>query len=250
MEGVSIVIPFMAASKMRVRNLCFVVSKLVKCDSVAEIVVVEQEQPSKLLNAYGDLQALTSSKKFSYTTFSSPDHAFRKSALVNIGVLQSSSAIRRFWQLDADLYAQYGEVISASDGSDGELFVQPYSLMFRLNERETERIVRGEKPRLDRVFTVHNRFGIGGFIADKTEFARVGGMDERFIGWGCEDLEFGMRAEHFSTVKKLPFDAVHLSHPDSIPDENGANSALYNKMKRRLQEDEVAYLADVRSPFR
>jgi GT2 family glycosyltransferase len=59
-------------------------------------------------------------------------------------------------------------------------------------------------------------FRSGDFALTRADFARVNGFDENFLGWGCEDDDFGrrLRAAGVRTVSVLNRTCVyHLWHP-------------------------------------
>jgi hypothetical protein len=64
--------------------------------------------------------------------------------------------------------------------------------------------------------TTKPAFRSGDFALARTEFERVNGFDENFLGWGCEDDDFGrrLRTAQIRTVSVLNRTCVyHLWHP-------------------------------------
>lgn len=56
----------------------------------------------------------------------------------------------------------------------------------------------------------------GNFGVWRSDFQRVNGFDESFVGWGCEDDDFGMRLRRAGVVIQNAFEAIptfHLWHP-------------------------------------
>lgn len=65
-------------------------------------------------------------------------------------------------------------------------------------------------------------FSVGGVIAVTPDaWWAAGGMDERFIGWGCEDFAFAnAAATALGPLERIDGPAVHLWHPHaSDPDD-------------------------------
>jgi GT2 family glycosyltransferase len=104
-------------------------------------------------------------------------------------------------------------------------------------------------------------FRSGDFALARTDFERVNGFDENFIGWGCEDDDFGrrLRAASLRAISILNRTrAYHLWHPPAPtrPAEwkRGANVAYLQRpirltrcpsgLARRTQGDLTARLAD------
>lgn len=56
-------------------------------------------------------------------------------------------------------------------------------------------------------------------------FETVGGYDERFTGWGYEDLAFNITCEARWPSRRTGWPLVHLWHPPAV--ENPANGELY-----------------------
>jgi GT2 family glycosyltransferase len=92
-------------------------------------------------------------------------------------------------------------------------------------------------------------FSRGGIIAVTVEaFYDIGGYDERFRGWGCEDWAFSIAASAVrGPFERLAYPAVHLWHEHGIATQddnderfNGALLARYNQIEsiedlRRVQ---------------
>jgi hypothetical protein len=66
------------------------------------------------------------------------------------------------------------------------------------------------------VHTTKPAFRSGNFALARSEFERINGFDENFLGWGCEDDDFGrrLRSGGIYTVSVLNRTCVyHLWHP-------------------------------------
>jgi N-terminal domain of galactosyltransferase len=59
-------------------------------------------------------------------------------------------------------------------------------------------------------------------------FEAIGGMDERYEGWGGEDRDFALRISANAALDRHDDPILHLWHPSSAPVENGTgvNSGL------------------------
>ena len=79
----------------------------------------------------------------------------------------------------------------------------------------------------------------GNFGVWRSDYLRVNGFDESFVGWGCEDDDFGMRLRRTGVQFKNAFQAIptfHLWHPvdTSAPEKwkDGANAAYLHRQIR------------------
>lgn len=99
----------------------------------------------------------------------------------------------------------------------------------------------------------------GNFGVWRSDFQRVNGFDESFVGWGCEDDDFGMRLRRTGILVQNAFRAIptfHLWHPvdTSAPKKwrDGSNASyLHRKIRwtRCLNGLEKRALSDLRVRF-
>lgn len=82
----------------------------------------------------------------------------------------------------------------------------------------------------------HDLPSVSGVLAvSRKAYDEVGGFDERFIGWGWEDLAFTCAlGSLFGNLTRVPGFVVHLYHHRSVAENFGqpnepANHALYNR---------------------
>lgn len=160
------------------------------------------------------------------------DKPFSKAVAVNDAARKAHGDI--FVILDADVYLP-GHVIRhcaarirRARRHGARLWFVPYRHIFRLNPEATERLLESD-PRdplrfpsppcpsdvQDTTGSGHgHRFGAMVTIMPREAFEFVGGMDERFRGWGGEDVSF-LRALDtlWARHKNTPNDVLHLWHP-------------------------------------
>ena len=63
----------------------------------------------------------------------------------------------------------------------------------------------------------------------RTDFERVNGFDESFVGWGHEDADFVLRLHNCGVVRKNGFCATevfHLWHPEAARSQESKNAAV------------------------
>ncbi len=107
----------------------------------------------------------------------------------------------------------------------------PYRWIFRLTRDATERVLDSD-PRHPLTFPTPpplidvegtdgsgwgHRFGAMAMVMPREAFELIGGMDERFIGWGSEDVSF-LRALDtlWGKHKNTPNQILHLWHPKLV----------------------------------
>lgn len=80
----------------------------------------------------------------------------------------------------------------------------------------------------------------------RTAFLELGGYDPRFVGWGFEDLAFGLVCDAvFGKARRVPGNLYHLDHPryeGTWPEQERANELLYERY-RAACDDPQALLA-------
>lgn len=109
----------------------------------------------------------------------------------------------------------------------GHPWVVPHRQVYRLRDRETERL-HGDyvtKPRLGHTARPCYEGPAGGGITVVTRaaFELVGGIDPRFLGWGGEDVAFGWAlATLAGDPVRLEGRLVHLWHPHPAPNLRGS----------------------------
>lgn len=147
----------------------------------------------------------------------SPDGPFNRSAAVNDAASQAGD-----WQVaviaDADTIVparQLRKAVAAATLDDR--LVAAFTSVIELDKHCTENILTAglsldtlgiDRVRTDDIATQSSALAINRFLWDK-----IGGFDEKFIGWGGEDNAFWKAAEiHGGTPKRIDGSAIHLWH--------------------------------------
>ena len=149
---------------------------------------------------------------------------FNKSWAVNVGVVNAPHPAELVCILDADVLADRGFVARniARFTRPGRMGHITYRDMWCLDQAATswsiqERLFRGaaavSRSRL-RAFVLRRPPGCCVWVR-RSAFDRVGGMDERFEGWGGEDNDFAYRMDVNSAFDSYDDDLLHLYHPAS-----------------------------------
>jgi predicted glycosyltransferase involved in capsule biosynthesis len=90
-------------------------------------------------------------------------------------------------------------------------------------------------------------------VLPRKTFKKVGGFDERFIGWGCEDTAFALSVNmRCGAYHRLNSDVYHLWHPyvgtKGNPNHD-ANEAILKQYKKAKSKEEMKKLILERGKF-
>ena len=170
-----------------------------------------------------------------------PLDVFNRAASKNRGARQSAWADVLIFH-DADMVIPrhvYPELVDTAT-STGRLVVGFFE--YRTLEKATSRMVYAgqiDDPFDAPAFTSHAGFSTGGVVAITREgFDTVGGYDERFRGWGCEDFALYIAAlTVLGQPERLENSAVHFFHEHAtlyedrnLEADNGQLLARYNQV--------------------
>jgi cellulose synthase/poly-beta-1,6-N-acetylglucosamine synthase-like glycosyltransferase len=188
-----------------------------------EVLLVEQDKHSKI--SHLNLKA-----KHIFLKSSLP---YNKSWSFNVAVKNAKSNIIVF--ADSDLIMDPNKFIEALKELDNYEMINPYTSVVDLNQSESNmqlnemllinRPGRGE--------TDHQKVPLcGGICIFRREaIDKIGGWDERFLGWGAEDDFTSLKVNHFLSFKEMPNRCYHLFHSRTQPD-----MKLYQRNLELLQK--------------
>lgn len=147
---------------------------------------------------------------------------FKKSTLYNVGASHANT--KYLWFLDCDIFMPYGRVIAKLQNQD---VIRPFDSILLLSENDSNRLLKGKQIDHSKI-SRDNVYGKHSLIIKKDIFTEVDGFDERFIGWGWEDLDF----VHNRLAKYDPdifsdFNGYHFFHPRSATVNERHNFCLY-----------------------
>lgn len=97
----------------------------------------------------------------------------------------------------------------------GYEFINLKRFIFYLSEGATEQVLNGASisSQLCLETIMQNAEGGGSIGASRKAYFAIGGFDERFVGWGGEDIEFWERASTRNIWPYTYLPLVHLWHP-------------------------------------
>jgi glycosyltransferase involved in cell wall biosynthesis len=127
-----------------------------------------------------------------------------------------------FYVLDADTIVSAAQVYAALDLLGPDTWSRPWRRKVKLSQRQSEAIMaqdpaewNGDWNRKTRPDRLNAFWAAPPVMVTRAQWDDVGGMDERYGGWGGEDVAF-TRAMHqigYGLPKRANGDALHLWHP-------------------------------------
>lgn len=127
---------------------------------------------------------------------------------------------------DADSYVDpdnLAEIVEAV-AVDRHRWGIPHGMVYRLRPEETARVLAGRRARRGHVIrTPYPAIPGGGItVVDRPALELVDGIDRRFLGWGGEDVAFGLALHTLAGAPALGgAPLIHLWHPHPAPDLRG-----------------------------
>jgi hypothetical protein len=144
---------------------------------------------------------------------------FCKTAALNRAAARASGSV--FYILDADSWVPAYQVREAHRWIvNGKAWAKPWNMKYKLGPDATAEILQGG---WDGAYRAEWRRGLehqGGYLpappllVSRAAFEEVGGLDERFNGWGSEDVSFSQSLQAlFGKPMMGRGGCVHLHHP-------------------------------------
>lgn len=153
---------------------------------------------------------------------------------------------------DADTAFDEGWPASAVDAvtRGGAPWVLPY-IYRKLDRDSTADLVRkGPTAELTGTIEEQTEFSWSGLVVvSRVGFETVGGFDERFTGWGHDDIAFGLCAEALIGHHRRPGgQALHLWHPTPLEHNYGhaTNGEQYALAQRYIAATDESAMREVR----
>jgi hypothetical protein len=121
--------------------------------------------------------------------------------------------------------------------------VHPVRLLFYLGEADTERLlVTQGQVAATRFSEVRQNFAGGSVALTREAFARVGGMNEDFVGWGLQDVEFLQRVSTTRMFRGRFVPAIHLWHAAHRDLANNPNSKRLEDLQETPVQERIRML--------
>jgi predicted glycosyltransferase involved in capsule biosynthesis len=169
-----------------------------------------------------------------------------KSWAFNIGVKDARANIVVCHDGDILVPCDYGREILKHMGNTNLEVLHLQRFLFCLNQTDTNKTTTAKKLPNNAVPERVRQNWQGGTLAiKKNAFFRIGGYDERFVGWGGEDNEFYDRCTTLNGWRYgyLPF--IHLWHesqPEKLSAEREQNLKYFRALLKQAPEERIALL--------
>lgn len=163
---------------------------------------------------------------------------FNRSASRNVAAAQSKAEY--LLVADADTFVESWQVFEAlkmmGDEEDPAPWVIPYAngFYYNLSQECTQRIWHSPNARGKWELSWEHQLlsWAGVLLVRREDFEKVGGYDERFVGWGHEDVAFRIKLDaEVGQHRRTGGSAYHLWHP---VDPNQTFNAPDERRNRRL----------------
>jgi glycosyltransferase involved in cell wall biosynthesis len=212
---VTFVIPLRVDSAERAQNLDIVL-ELLSVRPATEILILEADKrPAyQLKKAYPQVR---------YEFVEDADPIFHRTKYLNRLIREATTPIVGVW--DTDVIVPHGQIAEAiyAIQTDKAVMAFPYDGAFYSLSKERSERVRGEisagvapsmLPVMSPPLSITFHSVGGAFLIDKEKYLQAGGENERFYGWGAEDLE---RVQRMNVLNLLVYRSrgclYHLYHP-------------------------------------
>jgi len=205
-----------------------------------ECIVVEQDQTPLVRDQ------LPRWVEYVFTPLSDPSMAYSRSWAFNVGADHAKSQCLIFHDNDLLVPSCY-----ASDTltlfKRGFDFINLKRFIFYLSKTESTNFIKTstlkKTMKIDSI--MQNAEGGGSIGASKKAYERIGGFDERFVGWGSEDNEFWERALTQNVWQYGYLPLIHLWHEaqtEKLDIESSNTKALYNELSKQSAKDRITVL--------
>lgn len=243
LDKFTLLIPIFNLKNERYENFKYVLSKIKEVtDNILVVEQVKDKRPTKS-------KKYTESLEVDYLPVLINDDSIHKSKLINIGTDNIQTEF--VWVNDSDCYLKFQKVIDQLDFRHN--FIQPYDVGKYISKEETEKIFNGESVQIEFAYsklketgrhitpgTLYyvSMYGALSFLYKKKAFYEIGGMNEKYTGWGLEDNSLCMRMFEYKDSKLdiINLSGIHLYHPRGGYEVEQYNSRTINNVS--LYEEE------------
>lgn len=216
----SIIFPYRPGNKYYDTNLVYVRNKLEKEFPKSEIILGEEDNTNL---------------------------PFSRSNAINNGVAQSNNNILMIH--DTDMLLPKKNIEKGTKLLKTYPMIYPYYHYLLLSKETSQKIKNGMDYTYEDLLKTDiqelgepGNIGGGAILLRRDAYDTIGGYDERFIGWGWEDVLFNYKIKETYPVyegawgKWLDNDNIfHLWHPEA--DKNNNNQKLYEKLAEKFVEE-------------
>lgn len=207
-----------------------------------ECIVVEQSFKIEIRDA------LPNWVHYFHTKTSDPDMQYNRSLAFNAGARLSLGKILIFHDNDMLVPHNYSKELLkiAAKGFDA---INIKRFIFYLSQIHTKQIF--EKQCLNYNSSpdiiVQNLAAGGSLAINHDAYVSIGGFDEKFVGWGGEDIEFWERAQILNIYDYGFMPIIHLWHPSQpgkTPEKNTPGMKRFHQLTSIPIEHRIQYLIE------
>jgi len=223
MHSVTVVVPIFKPCSFRSRNITFLLNELNKLQ--VKVIVVEQTLNDIANNRFEKLPNVNQ------VNFEKNTKHFHKTYICNKIIEHIETEY--VWFIDSDFYMDFNTILINREFSKFDFF-KPFDTCKDLNEFQTQQLVTTKHINENMLRTNMSSdrfikyFGALSYICKVDSFKTSGQLDEKYIGWGYEDLDLFLNIykQNYSIGVAHGVNAVHMWHP---PVTNKAKHMLINK---------------------
>lgn len=178
------------------------------------------------------------------TEGASPDGPFNRSAALNDAARKAGD-----WDvaviIDADVVADPLQVRQAVTGAlETGAVVLGFTDYHGLTPAATRRVLAGDEPTPAGRIVTKREHESSIVVVPRTAWETIGGFDERFVGWGQEDVAFAHSARLLVGLRRVPGPVYHLWHERTrervrSSETYKANQELGQAYREAFDEDSV-----------
>lgn len=181
---------------------------------------------------------------------------FNKAKLINQGVRQATKS--NILMLDVDVILPKENIVNALDVVEHHGLIFPFNKVVFIQKQESKDIMRKvvDVPKVDMRFARENEKNNydtwGVYMISKEDYIKIGGHEERYVGWGGEDGSF--IATSMALIDKpylrMEGKAYHLYHdkPKETRTIVGDKRALYTRyLQARYNREEMLKIISERN---
>jgi hypothetical protein len=174
-------------------------------DAAIECIVVEQAPENEIESA------LPPWVRYIHQPVGESD-PYKRAATFNAGALAARGRTLVLHDNDMLVPERYAAEVVAHVEAGWEA-IDLKRFIFYVTERDTKRVIGERRLALaERSETVIQNLHGGSVAITRDGYASIGGLDEDFVGWGGEDVEFWERAETLRATRFGYLPIVHLWH--------------------------------------
>lgn len=229
MCDITIIIPIYKLCEFRMRNFNFVIEHIYKLPCK----VVVAEQTTKLKS-----NCFNKKNKINHKLYTTQKDIIHKSWLLNSALKEVDTEYT--WFIDCDWFTDFYKIYKQQEYTMYD-FYQPYYMCKDLNEVQTQQVVQTNKIHDSMYDTNHSSdrvikmLGSLSLICKTESLLNIDGFDEKYVGWGLEDIDLFMnitKSPGINIGKNNKVNSVHLWHPITSKMRcTGKNNLLYFKSK-------------------